>query len=412
MVQTRSQRLALAFALTWLRVAGSNSVLPPWVRLEHPLTGELIRRLRDVPCNSPRLRLLPAASTIPGSSCARFSVSMSFAPAPRATPGAACSGRLSKPACATSRCWPFCPRAAASHCATSSRALVRNYRRGVLTIVLSPLQALMKDQVDGLVRRTGTSFAAALYGLLTPPERGDVLRRIRLGDVAMLYVSPEQLRNRSFPRPLPSAKSVAGCSTKPIASPNGATISGPDYLYAGRFIREFSKKQGGEIPAIACFTATAKQDVKEEILAYFKTETGRELKLFEGGRRARQPAFRGPDDRRVTASSSGSMSCSRIACPRASRAAPSSFAPPARPPRLDRGIPADPRLESGPFPRRLDAAGQEADPGRVPGRGHPGHLRHQRLRDGHRQGRRAPGHPRRHPGLAGELPAGSRSRRT
>src|ERR1017187_7189536 len=52
LVQTQSQRLALAYVLTWLRVAGSNSVLPPWVRLEHPLTGELIKRLREVPCNS------------------------------------------------------------------------------------------------------------------------------------------------------------------------------------------------------------------------------------------------------------------------------------------------------------------------------------------------------------------------
>jgi len=51
-------------------------------------------------------------------------------------------------------------------------ALVRNYRRGVLTIVLSPLQALMKDQVDGPgPAHRERPFAAALYGLLTPPER-------------------------------------------------------------------------------------------------------------------------------------------------------------------------------------------------------------------------------------------------
>src|SRR6266516_318980 len=105
----------------------------------------------------------------------------------------------------------------------------------------------MKDQVDGLVRRTGTPFAAALYGLLTAPERGDVLRRVRLGDVAMLYVSPEQLRNRSFVE--------AHCLSK------WGHDFRPDYLYAGRFIREFSKRQGVDIPAIACFTATAKQDV-------------------------------------------------------------------------------------------------------------------------------------------------------
>src|ERR1035441_4440519 len=52
LVQTQSERLALAYTMTWLRVAGSNSVLPPWVRLEHPRTGDLIKRLREVPCNS------------------------------------------------------------------------------------------------------------------------------------------------------------------------------------------------------------------------------------------------------------------------------------------------------------------------------------------------------------------------
>jgi ATP-dependent DNA helicase RecQ len=160
---------------------------------------------------------------------------------------------------------------------------VRNYRRGVLTLVISPLQALMKDQVDGLVRRTGTPFAAALYGFLAPPERGDVLRRVRSGDVALLYVSPEQLRNRSFRDAI--AQREIGCWVFDEAhclSKWGHDFR-PDYLYAGRFIREFAQAQGHPIPPIACFTATAKRDVREEIIAYFKTETGRELLLFEGG---------------------------------------------------------------------------------------------------------------------------------
>ena len=140
----------------------------------------------------------------------------------------------------------------------------------------------MKDQVDGLVRRTGTPFAAALYGLLTPPERSDVLRKIRLGDIALLYVSPEQLRNRSFADAI--AQREIGCWVFDEAhclSKWGHDFR-PDYLYAGRFIREFSKKQDVEIPAIACFTATAKQDVREEIVAFFRSETARELKLFDG----------------------------------------------------------------------------------------------------------------------------------
>jgi ATP-dependent DNA helicase RecQ len=162
-------------------------------------------------------------------------------------------------------------------------ALVRNYRRGVLTIVISPLQALMKDQVDGLVRRTGTPFAAALSGLLTPLERGDVLRRVCLGEVAVLYVSPEQLRNRSFRKAI--AQQEIGCWVFDEAhclSKWGHDFR-PDYLYAGRFIREFSHEQGVNVPPVACFTATAKRDVKEEILAYFKTQTGLDLVLYEGG---------------------------------------------------------------------------------------------------------------------------------
>ena len=50
--RSASGRHALAYAASWLRVAGSNSVLPPWVRLQHPAVGELIRRWREEPCAS------------------------------------------------------------------------------------------------------------------------------------------------------------------------------------------------------------------------------------------------------------------------------------------------------------------------------------------------------------------------
>jgi hypothetical protein len=45
-------------------------------------------------------------------------------------------------------------------------ALSRHWRSGSLTIVVSPLQSLMKDQVDNLVRQ-GIYSGAALNGLLT-----------------------------------------------------------------------------------------------------------------------------------------------------------------------------------------------------------------------------------------------------
>ena len=76
---------------------------------------------------------------------------------------------------------------------------MQSERTGALTVVISPLQALMKDQVENLNTKTGgASLAAALNGLLTMPERHDVLEGVRVGRFALLYVSPEQLRNRSF----------------------------------------------------------------------------------------------------------------------------------------------------------------------------------------------------------------------
>jgi len=162
-------------------------------------------------------------------------------------------------------------------------ALARNFRRGVLTIVISPLQALMKDQVDGLASKTGTMFSAAIYGMLTPPERGEILERVRLGDIAILYVSPEQLRNKSLADAI--SQREIGCWVFDEAhclSKWGHDFR-PDYLYAARFIREFSQRQQTPIPPIACFTATAKRDVMEEITDHFRRELGQELEVFEGG---------------------------------------------------------------------------------------------------------------------------------
>lgn len=282
LVQTTAQRHALAYTLTWLRVAGSNSVLPPWVRIEHPLTGQLIRRLREESCASPDCTYCRRVHNAHEQLQSFFDLP-DFRPVPASASGGSLQRDIVESGMRDESLLAILPTGGGKSLCFQLPALIRNYRRGALTIVISPLQALMKDQVDGLVRRTGTLFAAALYGLLTPPERGDVLRRIVMGDVALLYVSPEQLRNKSFRDAI--AQREIGCWVFDEAhclSKWGHDFR-PDYLYAGRFIREFSVKHGGTIPPIACFTATAKQDVKEEILKFFQDETGRGLRLFEGG---------------------------------------------------------------------------------------------------------------------------------
>lgn len=64
-----------------------------------------------------------------------------------------------------------------------------------LTLVISPLIALMKDQVDGL-RLNGIS-AAALHSALGEDERREIFRGLNTGELKILYVSPERLLEES-----------------------------------------------------------------------------------------------------------------------------------------------------------------------------------------------------------------------
>ncbi|MEM1424503.1 MAG: RecQ family ATP-dependent DNA helicase, partial [Planctomycetota bacterium] len=63
--------------------------------------------------------------------------------------------------------------------------------RGRLAVVVSPLIALMKDQVDGLVANGYP--AAALHSMLDEAENAEVIRRVREGELRLLYIAPERL---------------------------------------------------------------------------------------------------------------------------------------------------------------------------------------------------------------------------
>lgn len=69
-------------------------------------------------------------------------------------------------------------------------------------LVISPLVALMKDQVDELRHELGFPWAFALFSGQTAAERDEVLDSVRQGGCRLLYVSPERLRDRSLIRAL------------------------------------------------------------------------------------------------------------------------------------------------------------------------------------------------------------------
>ena len=276
------KRPALAYVLAWLRVAGGNSVLPPWVRQTFHDVAPALSQLRDIPCSKPTCIYCQQTHN-PVAQLQRYFGFAAFRNEPPAADGSSLQQQIVTAALCDTPLFAVLPTGGGKSLCFQLPALVRYQRRGVLTIVISPLQALMKDQVDNLRNKTGAPSAAALYGMLTPPERGEVLKAIQMGDIAVLYVSPEQLRNSGFRKAI--AQREIGCWVFDEAhclSKWGHDFR-PDYLYAARFIQEFAAEQQAVLPPVQCFTATAKQDVKDEILDYFRAFLAQELAVFEGG---------------------------------------------------------------------------------------------------------------------------------
>src|SRR5678809_829960 len=67
---------------------------------------------------------------------------------------------------------------------------------GGVTLVVSPLIALMKDQVDAL-RARGVA-AAALTSAANPEEQREIIEGVRAGQFTLIYVAPERFRSPRF----------------------------------------------------------------------------------------------------------------------------------------------------------------------------------------------------------------------
>lgn len=127
-----------------------------------------------------------------------------------------------------------------------------------VTLVVSPLISLMKDQVSALVK-SGVS-AAYVNSSLTAPQYAKVLDRIRSGQYKIVYVAPERLLTPAF---LELCKHIELCF---IAIDEAHCVSQwgqdfrPDYLKIVAFINALPTR-----PIVGAFTATATAQVKEDI---------------------------------------------------------------------------------------------------------------------------------------------------
>ncbi len=127
-----------------------------------------------------------------------------------------------------------------------------------LTVVVSPLIALMEDQVEG-ARQFGLP-AAYLNSSLTEAESRDVHRRLYAGEIKLLYASPERLANASFRERLREwGVSLFAIDEAHCISEWGHEFR-PEYRNLTVLRREFADA------VVAAFTATATPRVQEDVV--------------------------------------------------------------------------------------------------------------------------------------------------
>ena len=185
----------MVYALGWLSVSGANSVIPPWVLKQFPLARQIIRQLRETSCERPDCpwcsirhdatkelqRLFPS---VPG-----------FRPEPKdEKSGKSLQQAIVESAMKGEHVLGILPTGTGKSLCYQVPCLSRFQKTGALTVVISPLVALMEDQVKGLENK-GHHCVAAINGLLSMLERRETLERIRLGEIGILLIASEQLRN-------------------------------------------------------------------------------------------------------------------------------------------------------------------------------------------------------------------------
>ncbi|MBM4276397.1 MAG: ATP-dependent DNA helicase RecQ, partial [Deltaproteobacteria bacterium] len=127
-----------------------------------------------------------------------------------------------------------------------------------VTLVISPLIALMKDQVDGLVQHQIP--ATFINSALTPSEQWQRLREIQQGKYKLVYIAPERFRNPGF------MEGIQACRISLFAVDEAHCVSEwghdfrPDYLRLKRVAETLGH------PPVAALTATATPDVRRDII--------------------------------------------------------------------------------------------------------------------------------------------------
>lgn len=251
-----------------------HSITPPWVLKNYPEVERIMFQLRNKPCVSGCVYCNNALNVHKG--LKKFFGFDSF----RTYGGEPLQEKAAQAAIDNKSLLAVFPTGGGKSITFQLPALMSGENSKSLTIVISPLQSLMKDQVDNL-EKLGITEAVTINGLLDPIERAKSFERVEDGSASILYISPESLRSKTIEKLVLGRKIARFVIDEAHCFSSWGQDFRVDYLYIGDFIKSIQEKKNLEdaIP-VSCFTATAKQKVIEDIQDYFKEKNALDLELY------------------------------------------------------------------------------------------------------------------------------------
>ncbi len=264
----------LSYALAIISTKKNTSVLPSWVLKNYPMVETILWNLRNVSCDGCSY----CDNYIsPTKGLKKYFDYDSF----RKFEGVSLQEDAVIAGLKNESIITIFPTGGGKSLAFQLPALMINRNVRGLTVVISPLQSLMKDQVDSLIEK-GVHSAVTINGLLNSIEKQKAFEQVRNGNASILYIAPESLRSRSIQSLLLSRQVVRFVIDEAHCFSTWGHDFRVDYQYIGDYIKEFQEiKQLKEPIPVSCFTATAKKQVIEDIEKYFKEKLDLTMKVIQ-----------------------------------------------------------------------------------------------------------------------------------
>ena len=271
----KDHRVECAYAAALITADDRNSITPAWVLRNYPDVESVMRGLRAANCGDPGCAYCSKKLN------AEYSLKKWFGYDHfRTFGGEPLQEQAAKAAIGGESLLAIFPTGGGKSLTFQLPALMAGETVRGLTVVISPLQSLMKDQVENLEKK-GISEAVYINGLLSPIERRNAFERVESGEASLLYIAPEQLRSKTIEKVLMSRTVVRIVVDEAHCFSAWGQDFRIEYMFIGEFIRNLQKSKGSDAPIpVSCFTATAKPKVISDICDYFRDELDVTLKRF------------------------------------------------------------------------------------------------------------------------------------